>query len=173
VATTTPSATPNAVAAGKTPTAPTTPAPRAARELSAGSGVASVAPAAASADPKAMGTIRVRTLDKGSNQYFATKYSLHLPDGRWMYGTLRTGSGGEGWGTAIPRTAGRYELEITDFVCGDKIWFLREPLRKTIDVQPGQPADVTVEMDLANLPARKSLDNPTGAKCTAWPGAAR
>ena len=120
-----------------------------------------------------MGSIRVRTFDKASNQYFATKYSLHLPDGRWMYGTLRTGGGTDGWGAAIPRMPGRYELEITDFVCGDKIWFLKEPLRQTIQVLPGQPADVTVEMDLASLPARRSLDNPTGAKCSAGPGAAR
>lgn len=125
------------------------------------------------ADPKAMGTVRVRTLDKSSNKYFATKYSLHLPDGRWMYGTLRTNATGEGWGAPLPRMPGHYELEITDFMCGDKIWFLKDKIVKPIDVQPGQQADVTIELDVANAPARKSLDNPTGAKCSEGPGAVK
>ncbi|HEX2779772.1 MAG TPA: hypothetical protein VHM30_09755 [Gemmatimonadaceae bacterium] len=151
--------------------ASSTPAPAQARNLT--TNISNPPAPTAAADPKAMGTIRVRTFDKASNRYFATKYSLHLPDGRWMYGTLRTGADGEGWGAALPRMPGHYELEITDFMCGDKIWFLKDKIAKSIDVQPGQPADVTIELDLANVPARRSLDNPTGAKCAEGPGAVK
>jgi len=121
----------------------------------------------APADPKAPVAIRVRLLDKGSNKYVATKYSLHVPDGRWMFGRLRTGSAGDGFGSATTGSPGRYEVEITDFMCGDKLWFLKDRILMPVEVKPGQPADVTIEADLANAPARPSFDNKNGEKCSA------
>ena len=127
----------------------------------------------APADPKAPVAIRVRLLDKGSNKYVATKYSLHVPDGRWMFGRLRTGNSGDGFGTATTGHPGRYEVEITDFMCGDKLWFLKDRILQPVEVKPGQPADVTIEADLANAPARPSFDNKSGAKCEAPIGSER
>ena len=121
----------------------------------------------APADPKAPVAIRVRLLDKSSNKYIGTKYSLHVPDGRWMFGRLRTGDSGDGYGPAVTGHPGRYEVEITDFMCGDKLWFLKDRILQPVDVKPGQPAEVTIEADLANAPARPSFDNKNGAKCEA------
>ena len=121
----------------------------------------------APADPKAPVAIRVRLFDKSSNKYIATKYSLHVPDGRWMFGRLRTGDGADGFGPAVNGRPGRYEVEITDFMCGDKIWFLKDRILRPVDVKPGEPAEVTIEADLANSPARPSFDNKSGAKCAA------
>ena len=127
--------------------------------------------APAPADPKAPVAIRVRLLDKSSKKYVATKYSLHVPDGRWMFGRLRTGDTGDGFGAATTGHPGRYEVEITDFMCGDKLWFLKDRILMPVEVKPGQPADVTIEADLANAAARPSFDNKAGEKCSAPIGA--
>ena len=112
----------------------------------------------------------MRVYDIASNSYFSTKYSLKLPDGHWLYGTLKTGKNPEGWGPAVVRAPGKYEIEVTDFICGDKIWFLKEKITRPVAIEPGTPTDVTIDIDVTTAPARPSLDNKTGAKCTETPG---
>jgi len=131
--------------------------------------VAAAAAPAASTAPGAA-PLRVRTYDIASNNYFSTKYSLHLPDGHWLYGTLRTGANPDGWGPAVVRAPGKYEIEITDFMCGDKIWFLKNKILKPVVIEPGQPTDVTIDLNVPAEPARPSLENTTGASCTQPPG---
>jgi hypothetical protein len=117
--------------------------------------------------------LRVRAYDIATNTYFSTKYSLHLPDGHWLYGTLKTGSTGEGYGPAVIRPPGTYEIEVTDFMCGDKVWFLKNKILKKVVIAPGTPTDVTIDVNLATEPARPSLENKEGATCTSPPGAVR
>jgi hypothetical protein len=124
------------------------------------------AAAAASADASAAVPLRVRIFDEGSKKYFVTTYSLHLPDGHWMYGKLRTGNGPDGFGPAIPRAPGKYEIEITNFMCGDKLWFFKDKILQTVEIAPGAPADVTINVNLPEAPARPSLENKAGDKCT-------
>ena len=111
--------------------------------------------------------------DIATNTYFSTKYSLHLPDGHWLYGTLRTGAAGEGYGPAVIRPPGNYEIEVTDFMCGDKVWFFKNKILQKVAIQPGVPADVTIDVNLATEPARPSLENKTGASCSSPPGSPR
>ena len=147
-----------------------------------GGTAAAVAPQAATAPaPSAVpsrttgtpGAIRVRIFDEASKKYFVTTYSLHLPDGHWMYGKLRTGNGVDGFGPPVPGPPGNYEIEIANFMCGDKLWFLKDKILKPVVVEAGAPADVTVEVNLPTAPARPSIDNKAGAACTAEPAAAR
>ena len=136
--------------------APATPAP-----------VASTVPP--STTPGTAGALRVRIFDQASKRFFVTTYSLHLPDGHWMYGNLRTGNGPDGWGPAVPRPPGNYEIEIANFKCGDKLYFFRDKILKQVTIDSSAPADVTVDVDLPNVPARKSLDNQAGTSCTVPP----
>jgi hypothetical protein len=136
--------------------APATPAP-----------VVSAAPP--STTPGTPGALRVRIFDQASKRFFVTTYSLHLPDGHWMYGNLRTGNGPDGWGPAVPRPPGNYEIEIANFKCGDKLYFFKDKILKQVTIDSSAPADVTVDVDLPNVPARKSLDNEAGASCTVPP----
>ena len=122
----------------------------------------------------ATGALRVRMYDRASKQWFVTKYALQLPDKRWMYGNLRSGTGPEGWGRVVAgRNPGRYNLEVTDFVCGDKLWFLAKKIVQPVEINAGETTDVTIEMDLTAVPAKKSIDNRAGAKCAAAPGVPR
>ena len=122
----------------------------------------------------ATGALRVRMYDRASKQWFVTKYALQLPDKRWMYGNLRSGTGPEGWGRVVAgRDPGRYNLEVTDFVCGDKLWFLARKIVQPVEINAGETTDVTIEMDLTAVPAKKSLDNKAAAKCAAAPGVPR
>lgn len=122
----------------------------------------------------ATGALRVRMYDRASKQWFVTKYALQLPDKRWMYGNLRSGTGPEGWGRVVAgRDPGRYNLEVTDFVCGDKLWFLAKKVVQPVEINAGATTDVTIEMDLTAVPAKKSIDNKAAAKCAAAPGVPR
>lgn len=122
----------------------------------------------------ATGALRVRMFDRASKQWFVSKYALQLPDKRWMYGNLRSGTGPEGWGRVVAgRNPGRYTLEVTDFVCGDKLWFLARKIVQPVEINAGETTDVTIEMDLTAVPAKKSIDNKAAAKCTAAPGLPR
>lgn len=122
----------------------------------------------------ATGALRVRMYDRASKQWFVTKYALQLPDKRWMYGNLRSGTGPEGWGRVVAgRNPGRYTLEVADFVCGDKLWFLAKKIVQPVEINAGETTDVTIEMDLTAVPAKKSLDNKAAAKCAAAPGVPR
>lgn len=122
----------------------------------------------------ATGALRVRMYDRASKQWFVTKYALQLPDKRWMYGNLRSGTGPEGWGRVVAgRDPGRYVLEVTDFVCGDKLWFLASKIVQPVQINAGETTDVTIEADLTALQAKKSIDNRTGARCAAAPGVPR
>ena len=123
------------------------------------------APAGAS-DAAATVPLRVRIFDEASKKYFVTTYSLHLPDGRWMYGKLRTGNGPDGFGPAVARTPGKYEIEITNFMCGDKLWFFKDKILQPVDIAAGTPADITIKVNLPEAPARSSLENKAGEKCT-------
>ena len=58
-------------------------------------------------------------------------------------------------------------------MCGDKVWFFKNKIVQKVVIQPGVPADVTVDVNLATEPARPSLENPTGATCTEKPGTPR
>ena len=136
--------------------APATPAP-----------VASTVPP--STTPGTAGALRVRIFDQASKRFFVTTYSLHLPDGHWMYGNLRTGNGPDGWGPAVSRPPGNYEIEIANFKCGDKLYFFRDKILKQVTIDSSAPADVTIDVDLPNVPARKSLDNQAGTSCTVPP----
>ncbi len=128
----------------------------------------SAAPGASTAPGAA--PLRVRIYDIASNNYFSTKYSLHLPDGHWLYGTLKSGTNPDGWGPPIVEPPGKYEIEVTDFLCGDKIWFLKDKIVKPVVIEPGTPTDVTIDIDVPSTPARPSLENKTGANCTDTPG---
>ena len=161
----TPNAPPPAVASALATSRPATSAPAAPASSQTPVTPASTVPGAA--------PLRVRAYDIASNTYFSTKYSLHLPDGHWLYGTLKTGSAGEGYGTAVVRPPGTYEVEVTDFMCGDKVWFLKNKIVQKVVVQPGVPTDVTIDVNLATEPARPSLENKTGALCTSPPGAVK
>ena len=130
-------------------------------------------PAAAPAAAAPANALRVRTYDVASNTYFVTKYSLHLPDGHWLYGRLRTGSGADGWGPAVVRPPGKYEIEVTDFMCGDKVWFLKNKILKPVVIEPGSPTDVTIDINVKTEPARPSLENKEGATCSVLPGTPR
>ena len=155
-----------------TSTPPATP-PRTASTTAAPT-PAPAAPATGAAPPPSTAPgaapLRVRIYDIATNNYFATKYSLHLPDGHWLYGTLRTGTNPDGWGPAVVRPPGKYEIEVTDFPCGDKIWFLKNTILKPVVIEPGKPTDVTIDIDVPSEPARPSLENKAGAKCTEPPG---
>ena len=120
---------------------------------------------AATADASAAVPLRVRIFDEASKKYFVTTYSLHLPDGHWLYGKLRTGNGPDGFGPAVPRTPGKYEIEITNFMCGDKLWFFKDKILQAVEIAPGTPADVTINVNLPEAPARPSLENKAGEKC--------
>lgn len=137
------------------------PAPTAATRTSAPDAAAP----AATADASTAVPLRVRIFDEASKKYFVTTYSLHLPDGHWLYGKLRTGNGPDGFGPAVPRTPGKYEIEITNFMCGDKLWFFKDKILQTVEVTPGTPADVTINVNLPEAPARPSLENKAGEKC--------
>jgi hypothetical protein len=117
-----------------------------------------------------MGSFRVRMFDKASNKYFMAQYQIRLPDGSWMWGNLRSGEGADGWGPVVYRTPGRYEVVVENFVCGDKFWFFAKKVLQTVVVRLGQTSDVTIELDLSAEPAKPTLDNKTGALCTAGPG---
>lgn len=144
--------------AATTSTAPTSAAP------------ASAAPtSSAASSPAGSAPLRVRIFDEASQKYFVTTYSLHLPDGHWMYGQLRTGNGPDGFGPAVNRPPGKYEIEITNFMCGDKLWFFKDRILKPVVIEPGAPADVTISVNLPAAPARPSLENKTGASCSAPP----
>lgn len=122
----------------------------------------------------ATGALRVRMYDRASKQWFVTKYALQLPDKRWMYGNLRSGTGPEGWGRVVAgREPGRYNLEVTDFVCGDKLWFLARKIVQPVEINAGETTDVTIEVDLTAVPAKTSIDNRAAAKCAAAPGVPR
>ena len=121
-------------------------------------------------DTSVMGSFRVRMFDKASNRYFMTQYQIRLPDGSWMWGNLRSGEGTDGWGPVVYRTPGRYEVVVENFVCGDKFWFFAKKVLQPVVVQLGQTSDVTIELDLSAEPAKPTLDNKTGALCTAGPG---
>lgn len=148
--------------------------------LVSGGSAASASPAPAAATPAASaappsttpgtaGALRVRIFDKASKRFFVTTYSLHLPDGHWMYGTLRTGNGPDGWGPSVPRPPGDYEIEITNFKCGDKLYFFKDKINRPVTIDASASADVTIDVDLPNAPARPSLDNKEGASCTEPP----
>jgi len=122
--------------------------------------------APSSGDASAAVPLRVRIFDEASKKYFVTTYSLHLPDGHWMYGKLRTGNGPDGFGPAVPRAPGKYEIEITNFMCGDKLWFFKDRILQPVVVAPGTPADVTINVNLPDAPARPSLENKNGDKCS-------
>ncbi|MFL5562459.1 MAG: hypothetical protein ACJ79K_13375 [Gemmatimonadaceae bacterium] len=165
-------AAPDAVA-GPPNAAATRAAPAASLAAAAPASTSAAAPAtSAPATSTAPGAapLRVRIYDIASNNYFPTKYSLHLPDGHWLYGTLRTGANPDGWGPAVVRPPGKYEVEITDFMCGDKIWFLKNKILKPVVIEPGKPTDVTIDVNVPAEPARPSLENTTGASCTQPPG---
>lgn len=132
----------------------------------AGAATSTAGGAAASGDPSAAVPLRVRIFDESSKKYFVTTYSLHLPDGHWMYGKLRTGNGPDGFGPAIARAPGKYEIEITNFMCGDKLWFFKDKILQPVEITPGTPADVTINVNLPEAPARPSLENKAGEKCT-------
>ncbi len=157
---------PNAAGASAVPNATAAPA------TGAASATAAAGPPGA-ATPGTAGALRVRIFDEASKKYFVTTYSLHLPDGHWMYGRLRTGNGPDGFGPPVPRPPGSYEIEIANFMCGDKLWFLKDKILKPVVVEAGAPADVSIEINLPTVPARPSIDNKTGAACTAEPVAAR
>ncbi len=134
---------------------------------------ASAVPSGTTGTTGTPGAIRVRIFDEASKKYFVTTYSLHLPDGHWMYGKLRTGNGPDGFGPPVPSPPGNYEIEIANFMCGDKLWFLKDKILKPVVVDAGAPADVSIEVNLPTAPARPSIDNKAGAACTAEPAAAR
>jgi hypothetical protein len=121
-------------------------------------------------DPAATGALRVRMFDNASKQWFVTQYQIHLPDGTWMWGNLRSGLGPDGWGPVVPRRPGKYEIAVENFVCGDKYWFFAKKLVRPVVVQAGDTADVTIEVDLAAEPAKATIDNKAGERCTAGPG---
>ena len=123
-------------------------------------------PAPSSGDASAAVPLRVRIFDEASKKYFVTTYSLHLPDGHWMYGKLRTGNGPDGFGPAITRAPGKYEIEIANFMCGDKLWFFKDKILQPVVITPGTPADVTINVNIPDAPARPSLENKAGEKCT-------
>ena len=127
------------------------------------------AAAASTSTPGTAGSLRVRIFDEAAKKYFVTTYSLHLPDGHWLYGKLRTGNGPDGYGPPVPRPPGNYEIEIANFMCGDKLWFLKDKILKPVVIEQGAPADVTIDVNLAAVPARPSIDNKTGASCSAAP----
>lgn len=108
--------------------------------------------------------------DRSSKKYFVTRYQLHLPDGSFRWGNFRSGSGDEGFGPVVPSRPGRYEVEVENFVCGDKYWFFSNRVVRPVVVKAGETTDVTIELDLASEPAKKTIDNPAGALCTAGPG---
>ena len=120
----------------------------------------------ASSDAAATVPLRVRIFDEASKKYFVTTYSLHLPDGHWLYGKLRTGNGPDGFGPAVLRAPGKYEIEITNFMCGDKLWFFKDRILQPVEVAPGTPADVTINVNIPEAPARPSLENKAGEKCS-------
>jgi hypothetical protein len=121
-------------------------------------------------DTSVMGSFRVRMFDKASNKYFMTQYQIRLPDGSWMWGNLRSGEGADGWGPVVYRMPGRYEIVVENFVCGDKFWFFAKKVLQPVVVRLGQTSDVTIELDLSAEPAKPTLDNKTGALCSAGPG---
>ena len=123
-------------------------------------------PAPSSGDASAAVPLRVRIFDEASKKYFVTTYSLHLPDGHWMYGKLRTGNGPDGFGPAITRAPGKYEIEIANFMCGDKLWFFKDKILQPVVITPGTPADVTINVNIPDAPARPSLENKAGEKCS-------
>jgi hypothetical protein len=134
---------------------------------------ATTAPAPSAAPPSTTpgtpGALRVRIFDEASKRFFVTTYSLHLPDGHWMYGNLRTGNGPDGWGPAVARPPGNYEIEIANFKCGDKLYFFKDKILKPVTVDSTASADVTINVDLPDAAARPSLDNRAGASCTEPP----
>lgn len=125
---------------------------------------------AATPDASGMGSIRVRLFDRGTNRWFVTQFQVKNPNGRWTWGNMRSGAGPDGWGPVVRRKPGRYEVMIPNFVCGDKFWFFAKEIRRTVDVRAGETADVSIELDLSAEPAKKTIDNKTGASCTVGPG---
>jgi hypothetical protein len=145
------------------------PAPNALAGSEAPRSAAPPSAAPPSTTPGTPGALRVRIFDEASKRFFVTTYSLHLPDGHWMYGNLRTGNGPDGWGPAVPRPPGNYEIEIANFKCGDKLYFLKDKILKPVTIDSTAAADVTVEVDLPDVATRKSLDNQAAASCTVPP----
>ena len=117
-----------------------------------------------------MGSFRVRMFDNASKKYFSTQYQLRLPDGTWMWGNLRSGAGADGWGPVVYQRPGKYELVVENFVCGDKFWFFANKVLQPVVVRRGEVTDVTIDLDLSTAPAKPTLDNKSGALCTAGPG---
>lgn len=121
-----------------------------------------------------MGSLRVRTWDQATKQWFVTPFELRRPDGRLLLlGTMRSGPPPDGWGPVVRRAPGRYEVVIEKFVCGDKYWLLRKEIVRPVDLAVGAMSDLTIELDLSAEPAKPSIDNKTGARCTAGPGTPR
>ena len=160
-------------------TASTTPAPPPpAPAKVAGTTTANAAPRprfsrTAPADPTATGAVRVRMLDLASKKWFVTRYQLHLPDGSFKWGDFRSGAEPDGFGPVVPSRPGRYEVEVENFVCGDKFWFFAKKVVRPVVVTAGDTTDVTIDLDLSTEPAKKTIDNKTGALCTAGPGTPR
>jgi hypothetical protein len=108
--------------------------------------------------------------DRGSKKFFVTRYQLHLPDGSFKWGNFKSGAGEDGFGPVVPSRPGRYEVEVENFVCGDKFWFFAKPVVRPVSVKAGEITDVTISLDLSAEPAKKTIDNQAGARCTASPG---
>ena len=111
--------------------------------------------------------------DQSSKQWFVTRYELRRADGRLLLGNMRSGPAPDGWGPVVRRPPGRYEVVVENFVCGDKFWLFRKEIVRPVNLTAGATSDVTIEVDLAAEPAQPSIDNKTGARCTAGPGASR
>lgn len=124
-------------------------------------------------DPKAMGGVRVRMFDKASQRWFITTYQLKLPNGKLRWGNMRSGPAPEGFGAVVRQPEGRYDVMVENFLCGDKFWFFAKNVLRPVVVREGEIVDVTIVVDLSAEPARKTIDNPTGARCTAGPGTPR
>jgi hypothetical protein len=120
--------------------------------------------AAPAPDTSALGKVRVRVWDDGSKRYLRLIHNVQLPDGS-MKSVYSTGEGPEGWGREFWLPPGQYSVVLSRFPCGNDEYFLKTMLTQPFAITVGELTDVTVKLNVRQLDAAPSYNNPSGAKC--------
>jgi hypothetical protein len=127
-------------------------------------------PPAKPVDSTKFGRLRVRIFDRAAARYFVTRYEFHFPEGVWLSANMRTGRGPDGWGPVVWSPAGRFDVVISRFQCGDKFFAMADRIERPVELRPGETTDVSIEVNVRELRISPTYDNRAGTSCTIAPG---
>lgn len=113
------------------------------------------------------GRVDVRVWDRATQRFVYADLSIkRMPVPGLKFGFVEmTATGQDGSAGTLILPAGTYEFSVDGFACGTQKYYARHPVREQVHVSSGKILEKDISIDVRNIRASQSYNNPSGEYC--------